>query len=277
MRLPFAAQNMFGGSTAAYSGPDTRGAGGYYGVSHNANNPALTGQGSGGFGADPATAGDCAGTCGGLETSCFEATGSAVDSNWTYKGTGQGSYKISPQYNFVGQGAGSYDREIVTRYYGWRFKPCCLFVLALLLLVPFLLFGLQWFFDSSTPMPIPTPAPAPLLTASAPRSPPPSSPSPRQPQPPFPPLPPPPPPPRLPPATPPAIHYDCNALHTRWSADKRAWCCAHTRPGCPHPPHPAMSLPFDCNAALVNWKAAWSVQKKQWCCQHEGKGCQGYS
>lgn len=35
----------------------------------------------------------------------------------------------------------------------------------------------------------------------------------------------------------------------------------------------AGSMPFDCDAALNNFRAAWSEPKKKWCCMYEDKGC----
>merc|ERR550532_2711669 len=57
-----------------------------------------------------------------METPCGEAAGTAVNSDRVYTGVGTASFEASPQYNFVGQGAGSHNREIVTGYHGWTFK-----------------------------------------------------------------------------------------------------------------------------------------------------------
>jgi len=41
----------------------------------------------------------------------------------------------------------------------------------------------------------------------------------------------------------------------------------------PPTPPPTASLPYDCNAGVVNWQAGWSAPKQAWCCAHGGKGC----
>mmetsp|Transcript_43627 Transcript_43627/g.124424 ORF Transcript_43627/g.124424 Transcript_43627/m.124424 type:complete len:253 (-) Transcript_43627:34-792(-) len=91
-------------------------------------------MGSGASMGGGASAGDCAGTCCGMETACCEAEGAMTNSNWVYVGEGRGAYATVQQYNFVGQGAGSFDQEVVTTFYGWKLKRCCIAVLALLLL-----------------------------------------------------------------------------------------------------------------------------------------------
>jgi len=73
-----------------------------------------------------------------------------------------------------------------------------------------------------------------------------------------------------------SLPFDCDAdftscyhcLQRRWSTAKRQWCCQHRGRGCT-----TTSIPFDCNAALNNWKRAWSPGKIQWCCKNQGKGC----
>merc|ERR1719436_2309746 len=32
-------------------------------------------------------------------------------------------------------------------------------------------------------------------------------------------------------------------------------------------------MPFDCNAAYLNWRKDWSAEKRIWCCRHYGRGC----
>jgi len=86
--------------------------------------------------ADTASAGDCAGTCGGMEAACCEAEGAVTDTRWAYVGEGRGAYSTAPTYNYVGDGCGGYEREVTTTYYGWKFRKCCLILVALLLLPP---------------------------------------------------------------------------------------------------------------------------------------------
>merc|ERR1719507_2810507 len=129
------------------------------------------------------SAGECSGACGGAETACCEAAGAVTSTSWQYVGPG-GSYSPVTSYNYVGEGAGTYDREVVTTFYGWKFRKCCL-ILVPLLLIPALIYLLTTMRspeDASpaeepenviietppptlapipTPMPTPAPTPAP--------------------------------------------------------------------------------------------------------------------
>merc|ERR1719223_2537864 len=71
-------------------------------------------------------AGDCTGACGGIEAVCCEAEGAVQNTNWQYVGDGRGAYSSVPQYGFVGEGRGSFEREVVTTYYGWKLTKCCM-------------------------------------------------------------------------------------------------------------------------------------------------------
>eukprot|EP00421_Protoceratium_reticulatum_P047847 CAMPEP_0168442690 /NCGR_PEP_ID=MMETSP0228-20121227/44142_1 /TAXON_ID=133427 /ORGANISM="Protoceratium reticulatum, Strain CCCM 535 (=CCMP 1889)" /LENGTH=223 /DNA_ID=CAMNT_0008457067 /DNA_START=49 /DNA_END=716 /DNA_ORIENTATION=- len=95
----------------------------------------------GGAGAG-ANAGDCAGTCGGAEAACCEAEGAVLNTNWAYVGEGMGSYANVPSYNYVGRGCGSFEKEVTTTYYGWKFRKCCIGLLACLL-IPALIYLLM--------------------------------------------------------------------------------------------------------------------------------------
>merc|ERR1719414_1702874 len=79
------------------------------------------------------SAGDCAGACCGAETACCEAEGAMTNTSWVYTGPG-GSYNPVQSYQFVGEGAGTYDKETTTYFYGWRLRRCCLGILGLLLI-----------------------------------------------------------------------------------------------------------------------------------------------
>jgi hypothetical protein len=67
--------------------------------------------------------------------------------------------------------------------------------------------------------------------------------------------------------------FDCNAgfqkWQTGWSDDKKEWCCAHQKVGCPIDSHQS----FDCNAGFQKWQTGWSDDKKEWCCAHYKMGC----
>merc|ERR1719264_477314 len=139
------------------------------------------------------SAGECSGACGGAETACCEAAGAVTGTSWQYVGPG-GSYSPVTSYNYVGEGAGTYDREVVTTFYGWKFRKCCL-ILVPLLLIPALIYLLTTMRspeDASpaeepenviietpaptlppipTPMPTPAPTPAPTLPPTPPPTP----------------------------------------------------------------------------------------------------------
>jgi len=86
----------------------------------------------------------CAGgpgvACGGAGSTCCEPAGAMVTSTgWAYVGAGHGDFAPQPAgYNYVGQGAGSYTKEVTTSFYGWKLRPCCIALLCLLLLLPLL-------------------------------------------------------------------------------------------------------------------------------------------
>lgn len=83
-----------------------------------------------------ATAGECTGAACGAETMCCEAEGGAVGIQWVQ--VPGGSYSAVTSYQFVGEGTGNYERRVVTTWYGWRFRKCCIGLCALLLLLPLL-------------------------------------------------------------------------------------------------------------------------------------------
>jgi len=117
------------------------------------------------------SAGECSGACGGAETACCEAAGAVTNTSWQYVGQG-GSYNPVTSFNYVGEGAGSYEKEVVTTFYGWKFRKCCM-ILVPLLLIPALIYLLM---NMNKPdiqpapaedpaqiiIPDPTPPPAPM-------------------------------------------------------------------------------------------------------------------
>mmetsp|Transcript_112590 Transcript_112590/g.223821 ORF Transcript_112590/g.223821 Transcript_112590/m.223821 type:complete len:340 (+) Transcript_112590:52-1071(+) len=230
---------------------------------------------------DPAAAGDCAGVCGGAETACVEANDAiAQHSHFDYVGEGRGGYSAKSTYDYVGEGAGSFDRVVATTYTGWKLRPCCIGLTALLLL-PALIYGLMLAFKPEDY----TKGSTDLLVTIAP------TPSPVAPEP-----------------------FDCTQGGL-WSMAKKEWCCAHYHKGCttrsppsgpppprPPPPPPPIRVnvpvphpipvpvpvpvpapiaptppPFDCNADFVDCPPClatrWSVGKRAWCCAHAHRGC----
>merc|ERR550532_2514645 len=120
------------------------------GMAINGGNGMVINGGSGDCGGCCApSAGECSGACGGAETACCEAAGAVTSTSWQYVGPG-GSYSPATSYNYVGEGAGSYEKEVVTTFYGWRFRKCCLGLLALLL-IPALIYLLMKMFQPDEP------------------------------------------------------------------------------------------------------------------------------
>merc|ERR1719382_1476551 len=211
--------------------------------------------GGGGMAGGGAVAGGGAAAAGGVGGVCCEAGGVVTKTDWKYVGQG-GAYNASTNYNYVGEGCGSYDKQVTTTLYGWKFRQCCLIGLPCLLLIPLLLLLLSLVgpgpAPDETPVVIettaPTPAPSPncalgqglvsvatkiycchhFETYCPTTTPPPPTPRP----------------PTPPPTT--SLLFDCSAdfrdcyecLVKHWSVQKLAWCCAHARRGCPTTPPP---------------------------------------
>merc|ERR1712151_354156 len=220
---------------------------------------------------------------------CCEAEGAVTSTSWQYVGEGQGAYTKAQTYNYVGEGAGSFDKETTVSYYGWKFKPCCMGLGALLLLSGLIYLlstalsptvpdtGSSNQIEIMTPAPTPAPAiiitPAPVVTTTEP--------------------------------------YDCETREL-WSIAKKMWCCKNYGVGCttttiatpaptqtpvvapiiqPAPvvpvpivteaptvkPSGTSSCPYDCNAGYdewpMQWVKGWGGAKKIYCCKTAHRGC----
>merc|ERR1712099_171173 len=58
-------------------------------------------------------------------------------------GQGRGGYSAAPTYNYVGEGAGAYSKDVIVTPYGCRIRPCCILLALLALLLPLLYWLLQ--------------------------------------------------------------------------------------------------------------------------------------
>merc|ERR1719464_465331 len=101
-----------------------------------------------GFGAGTGSGASCVGgpgvACGGAGSACCDPAGAMVtNTGWSFVGAGHGDFAAAPSYNYVGQGAGAYVKEVNTTFYGWKLRPCCIALLCLLLLLPLLWLLLQ--------------------------------------------------------------------------------------------------------------------------------------
>jgi len=165
------------GPGGAFGGAPVLGPGGTYSggmVPGAGRGSAVVSGGGDACGCGPgASAGDCTGACGGMETMCCEPEGGLSSVQWVQ--VSGGSYRPVMSYQYVGEGSGTYEREVVTTHYGWRVRKCCLCLLGLLLLAG-LLYLLSTMFggdddtesDQPNPVIIRTPAPtsAPELPAA---------------------------------------------------------------------------------------------------------------
>merc|ERR1719382_240183 len=94
---------------------------------------AIVGVGGGGGAAVGCLGGPgAAANCGGVGGVCCEAGGVVTSTDWKYVGPG-GAYNAATSYNYVGEGCGSYDKQVTTTLYGWKFRQCCLIALPCLL------------------------------------------------------------------------------------------------------------------------------------------------
>jgi len=82
--------------------------------------------------------------------------------------------------------------------------------------------------------------------------------------------------------------FDCYADYEHWEDDwgfeKKMWCCRHEELGCVIPSTMAPEtttftstttffLPYNCDAAFLQWEKVWSGEKKAWCCLNFNRGC----
>mmetsp|Transcript_88611 Transcript_88611/g.246010 ORF Transcript_88611/g.246010 Transcript_88611/m.246010 type:complete len:229 (+) Transcript_88611:155-841(+) len=167
------------------------------------------------------------------------AANTVTTTNWTYVGEGNGSYDVLKQYSFVGEGSGSFEKEEVVQHVGCRLRTCTIALLTCLFLA-----GAAWLLDQLLPR---------QTNASS--------------------------------AEARVADFDCSSASTRpahWSSKQKDWCCRKKKTGCEAatPAHATtgrvptyVGQPFDCNAALRNWRKAWSTKKKNFCCKVHQIGC----
>mmetsp|Transcript_109196 Transcript_109196/g.243664 ORF Transcript_109196/g.243664 Transcript_109196/m.243664 type:complete len:441 (+) Transcript_109196:49-1371(+) len=68
--------------------------------------------------------------------------------------------------------------------------------------------------------------------------------------------------------------YKCQAGNpSSWPLTQRQWCCKRFSIACSPSLPAATSDLFDCQAGFSNWAAGWSMNKKAWCCEHHHRGC----
>lgn len=185
----------------------------------------------------------------------FEAEGQITTTSYKEVGSGRGKYEMVPQYNFVGQGQGSF---IKSEALGGA--PICgglLYPLLGVLGTMFAVTGLFAIFvlfqpGKTTTTTVPGLIPlGPGSSNSPPESPSPSPTSTQMPQ--------------CGPAT--ASAEEIEALAASWPTEHRSFCCIHHGRGCTTTS--TTRLPYDCQASAEDWDVGWSERKKAWCCQNE--------
>lgn len=214
----------------------------------------------------------CGGKCPAADpgTDCFgDSTQSFV--RFQYQGEGKGGYEKVPQYTFVGQGKGSFQREVLDKPYGSQPHWCCL--CCLMAMVLFLgtylwsLFVKDGELPSMTSLDIEDHNCEALVSA-------------------------------LEAGSPHAFSEDkdwcckhrdlgCEAgaaepfncergyddWHHLWQEKKKVYCCKMYARGCKAAEVTTTTEPFDCLAGLSEWQAAWSRTKQLYCCTNHHRGC----
>jgi len=207
--------------------------------------------------------------------------------NWSYVGSGQGDFELNEKYGFVGNGGGSWRRDVTTTYQGWKMKPACKLTMVLVVCAGLgVALGelirsapgagdsvMGWRDNLRAALHVPGAAPA---QAQAPRS---FSPAPVS---------------StttstttssiqafttlvaalLAPPAPLAPQIDCQAgaddWQDLWSLAKMVYCCDSVRLGCSYTGEQDDSAGFDCDVVLPQ---LWAPEKSTYCCETQGRGC----
>eukprot|EP00444_Apocalathium_aciculiferum_P032691 CAMPEP_0183486574 /NCGR_PEP_ID=MMETSP0370-20130417/180005_1 /TAXON_ID=268820 /ORGANISM="Peridinium aciculiferum, Strain PAER-2" /LENGTH=583 /DNA_ID=CAMNT_0025679893 /DNA_START=35 /DNA_END=1784 /DNA_ORIENTATION=- len=157
----------------------------------------------------------------------------------------QGDYEMVANYNFVGEGTGSFEKETITSYYGWRLGRKCIFCMIVTVLCGVLVAIWSTIPASGTATSTMKsglrPLPSTSIAQISPMSPSTSAP------------------------------FDCeNGLadwQNGWALQKKIWCCQNT---IAH--HGCSESTFDCSAG-VQWLDLWADDKRLYCCVDQGTGC----
>jgi len=191
------------------------------------------------------------------------ASASEVKRKWTHVGKGHGNYERILTYSYVGEGAGTFNKETVVSNYGCRPRLCCIILSMVLTILggayiyfgpePFLAIGRWLVTEVRQQILKPGLVPFNCATNSTDDS-------------------------------------DANTSKT-WSTVQQSWCCSKEHIGCSdtttsttstlaslhdstlqtsHRPH---HLLHDCYVGYAEWKKEWSEAKQHWCCSHYGRGC----
>jgi len=180
---------------------------------------------------------------------------------------GQGNFAEIEDYELVGNGLGSWNKEEIRVPTSWKLRKCsvCLIIFAVLALLSavaclmFDLFGQDLMMSTTTLMAgcdghgeISAEQKDNCCKTHF----------------------------RMCPTTTVRAQYDCDfqrkTWKTAWSESKKDWCCGFSRKACQGEEGPQgafQTFPFACDEGLWNWEKGWSVNKKKWCCKMFQKGC----
>jgi len=170
---------------------------------------------------------------------------------WAHVGPGNGQFELNEKYGFVGRGIGSWEREVVTTYEGWRFRNECKVMLVVLVAAAIgvsigacirgydmgrAFVGLREQIFSAFG------SPGALQASSSDTS----------------------------------AKHDCadrlEDWEHAWSASKRDWCCRNVGRGC-REGTTAAALGGDGFRCAVERSESWRDDELDWCCHHRGLGC----
>lgn len=169
---------------------------------------------------------------------CLNGSSSSFGSpkkDLVYVGQSQGSYDKVQQYSYVGDGQGTFSKEVVTTHYTSMCRKLCIGMLAASGLA-FACLAIAYMVLASSHSPRTDVSRSHGIDVNA--------------------------------------KYNCrnvtNNLERAWSSTKRDWCCANAGSGCTAPTTSAM---FDCQAGFANWANGWTDAKKHWCCTDKKLVC----
>lgn len=162
---------------------------------------------------------------------------------WKFGGDGRGQYESlhgGAGYDYVGEGKGSFEKEITLHYSGWRVRRGCvaLLVFAVCLLVVGILLVVHTAARQAGLIATDGGSSWALGTTLEP--------------------------------------FDCIAGYFNWrhswTDDKKAWCCVHYARAC-SVTTTTTAMAFACQEEHSNLEAVWSFQKRHWCCKYSNIGC----
>uniref|UniRef100_A0A7S0A051 Uncharacterized protein n=1 Tax=Pyrodinium bahamense TaxID=73915 RepID=A0A7S0A051_9DINO len=211
------------------------------------------------------------GPCG-IAHLCFEPEGAMTNEEWTYVGAGKGQYSKMQTYEYVGDGAGTFHKEVERGDPGKTVKHMCqgfiavLVVAGIIAVIYTILAGPK---DEDIQANL-GPQVANATTAMGTMATEPVQPV------------------RLSDSNADAQPYDCEEGYFNWdkawSNQKKHYCCDTYGRGCPavagaavagaQPTTTGEFVQYNCeDDGHKSWIKDWPVEKQAWCCKHRNTGC----